>query len=86
MEYNYPLDYQWSTEDILLVVALYNAIEKAYEEGIQKEELLQAYRGFKQVVASKGEEKQIDKEFFTITGYSIYKIMQLAKDKEWVKA
>ena len=33
MDYNYPLDYTWSTEDIIDVMSLYNAVEKAYEEG-----------------------------------------------------
>ena len=26
MEYNYPLDYHWSTEEIIDVIALYNAV------------------------------------------------------------
>ena len=47
MDYNYPLDYRWSTEEIIDVMALYNAVEKAYEEGISKEEFMQAYRKFK---------------------------------------
>ena len=38
MDYNYPLDYTWSTEDIVDVVALYNAVEQAYEEGIDKKD------------------------------------------------
>ena len=33
MDYNYPLDYTWSTKDIIDVMSLYNAVEKAYEEG-----------------------------------------------------
>lgn len=28
MDYNYPLDYTWSTEDIIDVMSLYNAVEK----------------------------------------------------------
>ena len=47
MEYNYPLDYTWSTDDILDVVSLYNAVEQAYEKGICKEDFLTAYRRFK---------------------------------------
>ena len=31
--YDYPLDYDWSTDEILIVINLYNAVEKAYEEG-----------------------------------------------------
>ncbi|WRK54314.1 UPF0223 family protein [Coprobacillaceae bacterium CR2/5/TPMF4] len=39
MEYNYPLDYTWSTEEIIDVIGLYNAVEKAYESGISKKNL-----------------------------------------------
>ena len=59
MDYNYPLDYTWSTEDIIDVMSLYNAVEKAYEEGISKTDFLNAYRKFKNVVGTKSEEKQI---------------------------
>ena len=44
MDYNYPLDYTWSTKDIIDVMSLYNAVEKAYEEGISKTDFLNAYR------------------------------------------
>ena len=40
MDYNYPLDYTWSTKDIIDVMSLYNAVEKAYEEGISKTDFL----------------------------------------------
>ena len=30
--YDYPLDPDWSTEEIIDVVELYNAVEKAFEE------------------------------------------------------
>ena len=51
MDYNYPLDYTWSTKDIIDVMSLYNAVEKAYEEGISKTDFLNAYRKFKNVVS-----------------------------------
>ena len=46
MDYNYPLDYTWSTEDIVDVVALYNAVEQAYEEGIDKKDLPHIFKRF----------------------------------------
>ena len=52
MDYNYPLDYTWSTEDIIDVMSLYNAVEKAYEEGISKTDFLNAYRKIKNVVGT----------------------------------
>lgn len=85
MEYNYPLDYQWSTEEIILVITLYNAVEQAYEEGIHRDEFMKAYQGFKTVVDSKSEEKQIDREFKNISGYSIYQVVTLIKDNDWLK-
>lgn len=85
MEYNYPLDYTWSTDDILDVVSLYNAVEQAYEKGISKEDFLTAYRRFKNVVGTKSEEKQIDKEFEEVSGYSIYRVFQASKESDWIK-
>lgn len=85
MDYNYPLDYTWSTEDILEVVALYNAVEQAYEKGISKDDFLNAYRRFKNVVGTKSEEKQIDKEFEEVSGYSIYKVFKASQENDWIK-
>lgn len=84
MEYNYPLDYHWSTEEIIDVIALYNAVEKAYEEGISKEEFMNAYRRFTQIVDSKSLQKQLDKSFENVSGYSIYRVFQKTKDKDWI--
>lgn len=85
MDYNYPLDYTWSTDDILDVVTLYNAVEQAYEKGISKEDFLNAYRRFKNVVGTKSEEKKIDREFEEISGYSIYKVFKASKENDWIK-
>ncbi len=85
MDYNYPLDYTWSTEDIVDVVALYNAVEQAYEEGIDKKDFLDAYRKFKNVVGTKSEEKQLDKAFEEVSGYSIYKVFKASQEKDWIK-
>ena len=85
MDYNYPLDYTWSTEDIIDVMSLYNAVEKAYEEGISKTDFLNAYRKFKNVVGTKREEKQIDKEFQDVSGYSIYKVFKASQENDWIK-
>lgn len=85
MEYNYPLEYDWTAEEIILVVALYNAVEQAYEQGIHKDEFMEAYRGFKKVIDSKSEEKRIDTEFKKVSGYSIYQIVSLAKENDWLK-
>ncbi|WP_369902892.1 UPF0223 family protein [Bacillus manliponensis] len=82
MEYQYPLDYHWSTEEMITVTKFYEAIEQAYEKGIQREYLMSLYRSFKEVVPAKMEEKKIDKEFQEVSGYSIYRVIQKAKKTE----
>ena len=83
--YDYPLDPYWSTQDIIDVMALYNAVEKAYEGGISKEDFMKCYRKFTQIVDSKGEQKQIDTAFEKVSTYSIYKVFQKAKENDWVE-
>ena len=34
MEYNYPIRHDWSTEEMIVVVAFYEAVEKAYEKSV----------------------------------------------------
>lgn len=83
--YDYPLDYTWSTKEIIDVIALYNAVEKAYEEGISKEEFMQCYRLFTSIVDSKSEQKQLNKQFYEVSGYSIYEVVKKSKDHDWIK-
>ena len=85
MEYNYPLDYTWSTEEIIDVIGLYNAVEKAYESGISKKEFMAAYQKFKKIVDSKSAEKQIDKEFYEVYHYSIYQVVKAAKEQDFIR-
>ncbi|WP_318616011.1 UPF0223 family protein [Sporosarcina sp. YIM B06819] len=80
MDYNYPIRHEWSTAEMITVVAFYEAVEKAYESGILKEQLMDAYRGFKKVVPSMAEEKTLDKEFEEVSGYVSYRVVKAAKD------
>ena len=64
--YDYPLDPYWSTQDIIDVMSLYNAVEKAYEEGISQKEFMECYRRFTMVVDSKIEQKKINSEFESV--------------------
>lgn len=83
--YDYPLDPDWSTEEIIDVVKLYNAVEKAYEEGISSKEFMKHYRTFTSIADSKSLQKQLDKAFEEASGYSIYKVFKCAQEEEWVK-
>lgn len=82
--YDYPLSPFWDTQDIIDVMSLYNAVEKAYEEGISKDEFMTCYRRYIKVVDSKNEQKQIDAAFEKVSHYSIYKVFQKAKDNDWI--
>jgi uncharacterized protein YktA (UPF0223 family) len=80
MEYQYPIDYSWSTDETVDVIRFFEAIEKAYEKGIDREELLSIYRRFKEIVPSKAEEKKICGEFEEMSGYSSYRTVKMAKE------
>ncbi|MEH7110770.1 UPF0223 family protein [Neobacillus niacini] len=80
MEYQYPIDYHWTTDEIVDVIKFYEAIEKAYEKGLDRDELMTIYRRFKEIVPSKAEEKTLCGELEEISGYSSYKVIKKAKD------
>ena len=58
MEYQYPIDYDWSTAEIIDVIHFFEAVERAYEKGIERDQMLAIYRRFKEIVPSKAEEKK----------------------------
>jgi uncharacterized protein YktA (UPF0223 family) len=80
MEYQYPIDYHWTTEEIVDVIKFYEAVEKAYEKGINRDELMNSYRRFKEIVPSKAEEKTLCGEFEEMSGYSAYRAIKKAKE------
>ena len=77
--YSYPIDLEWSHEEMTKVVVFLNQVELAYETGVDVENLLIAYKGFKEVVRSIGEEKRIGAEFEKVSSYSIYRTITAAK-------
>lgn len=80
IEYQYPIDYSWSTDEMVAVIHFFEAIEKAYEKGINREDLLSSYRRFKEIVPSKAEEKKLCSEFEEMSGYSSYRAIKMAKE------
>jgi len=81
MEYTYPFSLDWSTEEIVDVVQFFEAIEKAYENGIQREELMKRYRRFKEIVPSIAEEKTYFREFEKESGYVSFPIIKKMKEQ-----
>lgn len=80
VEYNYPLSHHWTTEEIIDVVAFFQAVEKAYEAQIPREKFMDAYKAFKKVVPSMAEEKTIFKEFEEASGFNSYRVVKKAKE------
>ncbi len=80
MDYQYPISLDWSTEEIVDVIKFFECIEKAFEQGIDRTDMVNAYRRFKEIVPSKAEEKTICNEFEEVSGYSSYKVVKKAKD------
>lgn len=78
-EYQYPLDLDWTTEEMVIVMNMWEALEKANEQGINNQEFLSTYQQFKTVIKSIGEEKRLGREFEKASGYSLYRTIQEAK-------
>ena len=72
--YSYPLDLSWSTEELASVLSFFNKVEEAYESKVEAKEYMEAYRI--------GEEKRLGREFEEVSGYSLYRATQAAKQKE----
>jgi uncharacterized protein YktA (UPF0223 family) len=70
-EYQYPLNLDWTTDEMVLVMNMWDALEQAYEKGIPTEKFLKTHQAFKTVVRSIGEE---------LSGYSLYRTLQEAKN------
>lgn len=82
MNYHYPLDETWSKQEMIDVVNFFTIIEKAYEKQVNREELLVAYRRFKEIVPSKSEEKTYFAEFKKASGYASYPVVKKARNSD----
>lgn len=82
MEYQYPIDQDWSTEEIIDVINYFQQLEHAYGKGVDREEFLSAYRRFKEIVPGKAQERNICDEFEELSGYSSYKTVKAVKEAD----
>ena len=78
-EYQYPLDLDWTTDEMVIVMKMWEDLERANEKGINNEAFLKTYQQFKTVVKSIGEEKRLGREFEKASGYSLYRTVQQEK-------
>jgi uncharacterized protein YktA (UPF0223 family) len=82
MEYQYPISMDWSTEEIVDVIRFYEAVEKAYEKGVQRELLMDRYRRFKEIVPGKADERNYCSQFEEASGYSPYRTVKKMKEEK----
>ena len=80
MEYSYPLNTDWTTQEMVDVVQFFEVIEMAYEKGVKRELVMTRYKRFKEIVPSQAEEKTICREFEQSSSYVPYRVVKLAKE------
>ncbi|MBT2216178.1 UPF0223 family protein [Virgibacillus dakarensis] len=78
MNYHYPIDETWSKEEIVDVVNFFTMIERAYEKNAKSNDIMLAYKRFKQIVPSKSEEKKLFSDFEN----SSYHVVKQAKEND----
>ncbi|WP_367341824.1 UPF0223 family protein [Limosilactobacillus sp.] len=78
--YSYPIDESWNTQELETVIAMFRQVEDAYEVGVNRQKVLQAYRQFKKVIPAKSEEKRLGREFEKTSGYVLYRVVKKAQD------
>lgn len=85
--YEYPLELDWTKEEILAVMTLLQSVESAYEGGIELDTIEQNYKEYKKYFKAIKDEKILDRKFKQASGYSMYEVikkMKNAKDKKLV--
>ncbi|MCU5745647.1 UPF0223 family protein [Staphylococcus sp. SQ8-PEA] len=81
MDYHYPLDLDWSNDEMMDVISFFNQVEAYYESYVIGQHVIDKYRRFKEIIPSKAEEKQIFKTFEKASGYNSYQVVQKAKSQ-----
>lgn len=80
--YEYPLDLDWSKDQMVAAVTFYELVEDAYEGTVNRDNFMAAYAGFKQVVPDKGTEKRYDRLFKEQSGYSFYRAVKAVRESD----
>lgn len=74
--YEYPLMPEWDVSGVIVATDLYQAVEKLYTTGIKRTDFLDKYQKFLDLEPAKMIQKQLDKRFKEVSGYSIYTASQ----------
>lgn len=74
--YSYPLDPEWNQQQLLAVMAIFNLTEDAYETKLKVADFQKAWQEYQKLFPAKMDQRQIDREFKRVSGYSIYAVQQ----------
>lgn len=77
--YQYPLEPEWQTEEIIEVMKMWELVEEAYRQNVSSQAVMTQYQSFKKIVPSIAQEKRLGKEFEEASGFSLYRVIQQAK-------
>ncbi|WP_078430620.1 UPF0223 family protein [Alkalihalobacterium alkalinitrilicum] len=77
-----PMSLDWSKEEVIDIMAFFQAVEDAHGSGVERAKLLSLYRRFKEIVPSKSEEKQLFKQYERESRVSCYHVIKKAKENE----
>ncbi|WP_414051225.1 UPF0223 family protein [Macrococcus animalis] len=82
MNYSYPIDPEWSQEEIIAVVNLLALVEDAYESKVNTEDYDVVYKAFKKVAPMKSDENKIYKAFKEVSTYDSYLVTKRYKESK----
>lgn len=75
--YTYPIDFElYSKKEAIILIEFLSLIEDANERKVDKTLLSKKHKEFRSIINSVSTEKQLDREFEKISGYSIYKTIK----------
>lgn len=80
--FSYPMNPDWSTEELICVMDMWQKLDEVYEKKVSAEDYLETYKEFKKVVRSIGEERQLGRDYEEMTGHSLYRISSLARKQK----
>lgn len=80
MTYTYPIDYElFTTEEIITIVEFLDLVEQANTGKVDPNVLSKKHQDYRKVINSIAIEKQIDKAFEKVSGFSVHKTIQKYK-------
>ena len=75
--YTYPIDFDlYSKQEAIILIEFLALIEDANEGKVDKDLLIKKHKKFRSIINSVSTEKQMDREFEKMSGYSIYKTIR----------